>query len=201
MNGQYNIKLNLINYINNEEYDLFKEYIKSQINLIDKTDLFYINLINRIILRKNNIKIHKQIILLLLDLGFNFTNKLLLQNICYNIYEKFLIKLYKKFNIKFDDNDYKNIENNCLFELIKVIYKKEGFTKNILNFYDKHYKLLDLTLPSIYKKLFKIDLKDYSRLNLLITAKKNDYKRKIDLISKLTPFYKDIGDIIYEYHL
>ena len=190
----------MIKHINNEEYDLFKDYIKCNINIIDKNDLDYINLINIFKIKKNS-KIHKEIILFLLNLGFNYTNKLLLINICYTEYEKFLIKLYKKFNIKFDDNDYKNIENSCLFELIKAIYKKEGFTKNILNFYDKHYKLLDLTLPSIYKKLFKIDLNDYSRLNLLITAKKNDYNKKIALISELTPFYKDIADIIYEYHL
>ncbi len=197
---QNRIKKNLEKNIKNNEYDLFKQTLLAKINIIDKDDLDYINIINIYKLR-GNAKIHKKIILFMLDIGFKYNNKLLLQNLYYKDYEKFLIKLYKKYNVKFNDNDFIYIENECLINLVKSIIKKEGFTDNILKFYNKHYKLLDLTLPKIYKKLFKLDLNNYSRLDLIIKAKKNDYTRKINLISELTPFYKDIGDIIYEYHL
>ncbi len=193
------IEINLFDFIRNKQISniFIKDLINNNIiNLkkdlnIDKQA----ELINNVALLSYRFKI----LIYLLEINFNYDKEQLLKLIIYNYKPKDILYLIKKFNLELSDYNVTTIIDFSYIDIINYLYKKEGFTKRILTAYNKFYKELDLKDAQIRKLLFQIDLKEYPRLEVIVTAKKNDYKRKIDTLLRDTPYYLDLANIIYEY--
>jgi hypothetical protein len=140
-----------------------------------------------------------KVLVYLLKNKFYYKNNDLLRLIIDNYSQKNIIYLIKHFNLELSDLNVKTIVDYSYIDIINYVFKKEGFTKRILTAYDKFYTELDLKDFKIRKVLFELDLKEYPRLELIVKAKKNDYKKKIDVLLKDTPYYLDLAKIIYEY--